>query len=70
MRRVILVFQTDQGKAFRLTIPYAKAGLTTDAVVSAMEQMIDSGVLKGSTGKPTAVMDAHLQEIQDTDLIE
>ncbi len=69
MKRLILVFATDQGKTLRMTLPYPKDGLTGETVSAAMGDIISSGVLKGTTGVPTSIAAAYIQDTTRTDLI-
>jgi len=68
MKRLVMLFQTDQGKTLRLSVPYPKDGLTDVMVSSAMNAIVDSGVLLGSTGTPTTVLSAYIEETTRTDL--
>ncbi len=69
MKRLVMIFQTDQGKTMRLTLPYPKDGLTASDVSAAMNTIISSNVLIGTTGKPTSVLSAYIEETTRTELI-
>jgi len=69
MKRLVLMFQTDQGKVMRMTLPYPKDGLDAQTVSAAMNDIIASGVIRGTTGSPTAVVSAYVEDITRTDII-
>ncbi len=68
MKRLVMIFQTDQGKTLRMTLPYPKDGLTAEAVSTAMNNIIASHVIKGSTGVPSAAVSAYIEDTTRTEL--
>ena len=68
MKRLVMIFQTDQGKTLRMTLPYPKDGLTAETVSTAMNNIIASHVVQASTGVPDSAVSAYIEEVSRIEL--
>lgn len=67
---VRLSFSTSLGKAYTITIPNPKAGLTKEAIQQVMQTLIDSNIVFSSGGTLTGIRDIKIIDTAVEDLYD
>lgn len=67
--KLVVRFDTEEGKRFTMTFNNPKQDLTNEIVQGELDKIIESGVLAPSQGKPVSVYSAEIVETNVTPLI-